>query len=307
MTWTVSSDSALELVDELQSLPSHVVGESWIDDALDSSSLHIPCRLRLEIEDGLGRTQDGACLRMLGERLRHRGGLGQKRGCSTAGPPRSQFGEDLACLSRLPDEVEFVWVQEMKDEAGVFLHDVVPELGHFLPVQFRLAAAELLESPGPSLGLMAGVIEEQRPHQAPKSSVALGVSQGCLVLDERLHRFDHLAGETLQVALVWRSRSIDPSVEFGEGLRELERLLPFVLCDLRRHQQRKEDAVLGHDVRGEPSVGPGVARGVLIILVGQNDGFLERFFRSPVSAASVDLHLGGYWDLNPPLNRGWSG
>src|SRR5918996_1256132 len=155
-----SSDSALELVDELQSLSSNVVGESWIDDALDPSRLDIPRRLRFEIEDSLGRTQDGARLRMLGEGLCHRRGLRQKRSCSTAGPARSQLGEHLACVGRLPDEVEFVWVQEMQDEAGVLLHDVVPELGHLLPVQFRLPAAELLEPPGPPLGLMAGVDEE---------------------------------------------------------------------------------------------------------------------------------------------------
>jgi hypothetical protein len=50
-----SSDGALQLVEELQRLAPHMVGELGLDDALDAARLDVADRLSLEIENGLHR------------------------------------------------------------------------------------------------------------------------------------------------------------------------------------------------------------------------------------------------------------
>ena len=45
------SYGAPELVDELEGLPAYVVGEAWVDDALDPGGLDVPGRLGLEVQE----------------------------------------------------------------------------------------------------------------------------------------------------------------------------------------------------------------------------------------------------------------
>ena len=54
----------------------------------------------------------------------------------------------------------------MGDEAGVLIHDLGPKDADLRPVQLRLASCERLQSARLALGLMARVVEKQRPYQA---------------------------------------------------------------------------------------------------------------------------------------------
>lgn len=177
-------------------------------------------RLGLEVENLLRRAQHRAGLREVGEGVDDGAGLLGQSGRRSERATAAQRPEHVRRAHRLVDQLVLVRVEEMSHEAGVLVHDVVPEGGHLTPVELRLACAELFEAPGPPLGLVAEVVEEQGPHEAVQPSLLLSGAHGRLVVDERLDLLDDLGGEAAEVAFLQWPRGVDALVESGEGLRE---------------------------------------------------------------------------------------
>src|SRR5687768_2755782 len=101
----------------------------------------------------------------------------------------------------------------MGHEPGVLVHDVRPESDDLAPVELRLTTRETAQPSLPALGLVPGVIEEQRPDEAPELAARLCVAQSCLVLDERLDRFIDVPRESLQLGSRGGRAGVDPLVE----------------------------------------------------------------------------------------------
>src|SRR5687768_738384 len=86
----------------------------------------------------------------------------------------------------------------MSDEAGVFVHDVGPELRHFGFVKLRLASRQCFEPARPTLSFMLCVIKKERPYETTQLSAALGVAESRFVFGERLDLLNHLIDKSLQ-------------------------------------------------------------------------------------------------------------
>jgi hypothetical protein len=137
---------------------------------------------------------------------------------------------------------------------------------------------------------MAGVIEEQRPHQAPELARPLRLAQPGLVLDERLDLLDQAGRKGAQRAPVGHPVGIDALVARLEAVVETEGIGTLLGGELLGHQEREEEGVLGHDVGREPSVRPGMSSRVVVPFAGQDHRLLERPLDLAVVSPQVRVH-----------------
>src|SRR5437762_1988106 len=160
-------DRSLELVHELECLTSHMVGQTRLDDALDPRRLDVPHGRGLEVEHGLRCTHHGIRVGVLPERTRDRAGLCREGRYRAGDAVALELAEDLGSLECLLDEGVLVGIKQMGYAYGVFIHDVRPEGHDLLALALDRTPSEGIEAALPALGLVARVIEEQRPDQAP--------------------------------------------------------------------------------------------------------------------------------------------
>src|SRR5688572_212275 len=111
---------------------------------------------------------------MLRQRADDGPGFRRERRGRAPDPAGTQFAEDVARPGSLLDELELVRIEEMGHEAGVLVHDVVPEGGDLRLVELGFSLAELFQAMRPTLRFVARVVEEQRPDQTAKRAVPLG-------------------------------------------------------------------------------------------------------------------------------------
>src|SRR5688500_8326593 len=142
----------------------------------------------------------------------------------------------------------------MRHEARVLVHDVGPEGHDLLALELDLPAGQSVEAAIPTLRLVPRVVEEERPHQAPKLARLLRVAETLLVLDERHDLFADLPEERLDLAASRRLRRRDLTVHLPELAVEAQRLRAFLFGELLRHQEREEETVFREDVRCEARV-----------------------------------------------------
>ncbi len=121
----------------------------------------------------------------------------------------AQLAEYCAGAERLLDQLELVGIEQVCDKAGVLVHDVRPELHDLEPLEVGLAARQVVEAPLPALSLVAGVIEEQWPHQAAQLTGCLRLAETSLVFDEG---FDSLGQGAMKVFTSERSGGVSATM-----------------------------------------------------------------------------------------------
>lgn len=164
-----------------------------------------------------------------------------------------------------------------------------PERNDLAAVKVSLTAGGLAESARPALSLVAGVVEEQWPHQAPQRSLLLSSSQRRHVVDEGLQRLDDVAAEARDLRVLGWPGGLDPGVQLGELFAELHCLLPLVRSELRLHERGEEQRVLARDVGPRNGRRPRVMGRRLILGRRNDDGLLVGLLKGGVARAGVGV------------------
>src|SRR5207247_6419968 len=117
-----------------------------------------------------------------------------------------------------------------------------PKRRNFVILKLRLSARQPFHPPCPTFGLMARMVEKQIPDKAAEFTRCLCIRKSRLVFNKWLDLLGDLAYETFEIAALRRPVGVDFLKQRSKSLIKAERFGALFLCDLRRHQQGKEDA-----------------------------------------------------------------